>query len=146
MSDICIVTMNGRLVRDPELRYSQAGTAVCRFSLANSQYQGAGKEDYVSFLDVVAFGRRAEVIAEHCKKGAPLLVTGTIKQERWKDQEGNAKSRISVILSGFQFMGGSKPGGSQPQAKEEDPYADIPGVQVNLPPEENPFSDDDIPF
>src|SRR6266536_1149904 len=94
------VILAGNLTRDPELRYTPKGTAVAKIGLAiNRQWKdesGAQKEE-VTFVDVDAFGRQAEVISQYLKKGRPILVEGRLKFEQWDDkQTGQKKSRLGV--------------------------------------------------
>lgn len=121
----------GNLVRDPELKYIPSGTAVCEFALAiNRRWKGQNGEqkEEVSFLDCVAWGRTAEVIAEHVKKGNPLLVEGYLKQERWEDQSGNNRSRVRITVERMQFLGSKRDNGgaaapeAEPAAGEDSPF------------------------
>src|SRR5678816_4951609 len=80
------VILAGNLTRDPELRYTPKGTAVAKIGLAmNRQWKdetGQQKEE-VTFVDVDAFGRQAEVISQYLKKGRPILVEGRLKLDQW---------------------------------------------------------------
>lgn len=124
------VVLAGNLTRDPELKYLPSGTAVCEFALAiNRKWKGQNGEqkEEVSFLDCQAWGRTAEVIAEHVKKGNPLLVSGYLKQERWEDQSGNHRSKVKVNVERMQFLGQKKDNGGQaaPEAQaseDETPF------------------------
>src|SRR5213592_732390 len=88
------VIIAGNLTRDPEMRYTPKGTAVAGFGLAiNRKWKtetGEMKEE-VTFVDVDAFGRQAEVIAQYMKKGRPLLVEGRLRYETWDDKQTNQK-------------------------------------------------------
>src|SRR6516162_6387584 len=103
------VILAGNLTRDPELRYTPKGTAVARITLAvNRTYtagEGGEKKEEVSFVDVDAFGRQAEVISQYMKKGRPLLVEGRLKQDTWEDKNTHQKqSKLRVVLEGFSFI------------------------------------------
>lgn len=101
-------TIVGNLTRDPELRYTPQGSAVCEFAVAiNRKWkdkQGDVKEA-VDFIDVVAWNRTAEVAAEYLKKGRPVLVSGRLTQDRWEDQSGQKRSRVRVTAQVIQFLG-----------------------------------------
>lgn len=102
------VILMGNLTRDPELRVTPKGTAVCQLGLAvNSTYkdkEGNTKED-VTFVDVDVFGRQAEVIAKYMAKGRPILIEGRLKLDSWESKEGDKRSKLKVILENFQFVG-----------------------------------------
>lgn len=142
MSDINRVVLVGRITKDPELRYTQSETAVTSFSIANNKTwsKNGEKQEQTSFFNCTAWGKVAEIIAEHCKKGARIGVEGRLNQSTWQDNDGNKKSKIDVTVENFQFLDGKRDqehsgNGNNEQAPS---FNDIPA--------ENPFSDDDIPF
>lgn len=110
MSSFNKVILLGNLTRDPELRVTPKGTAICQFSIAvNRQFKdesGNAREE-VSFIDVEAWGRQGETIAKYCTKGRPLFVEGRLRLDQWEDKtSGQKRSRLKVVLEGFQFVGG----------------------------------------
>ncbi|MBE7466714.1 MAG: single-stranded DNA-binding protein [Planctomycetes bacterium] len=112
MPVVNLVVIAGNLTRDPELKYLQNGTAVCDLSLALSRKyrdaQGEVKEE-VSFIDVTAFGKTAELASQYLAKGRPVLFEGSLKQERWDDKEtGQKRSKLKVVAQRMQFLGGPK--------------------------------------
>lgn len=113
------VIIMGNLTKDPEMRLTQNGTHVANFSLAvNSRY---GEKEEVSFFDVVAFGKTAELIETYMKKGNPLLVEGTLRQNRWEDH-GSKRSRVEIMASKISFVGS----GSKEHGKDV-PESSLPG-------------------
>jgi len=102
------VILAGNLTRDPELRYTPKGTAVCRFGLAinrNWTSETGEKKEEVTFVDIDAFGRQAEVVAQYMKKGRPIMIEGRLKLDTWEDKQTNQKrSRLGVVLESFQFL------------------------------------------
>lgn len=115
------VIIMGNLCRDPELKYLDSGTAVCNFSVAvNRTWKKDGeKKEEVSFIDVTAWARTAEVIAEYFAKGDPIMVEGHLKQESWDDREtGVKRSKLKVIAEAFQFIGGKRDREEAPAAEE----------------------------
>ena len=103
------VILMGNLTRDPELRYTPRGTPVVRFGLAVNRTwrdeSGQSVND-VLFVDVDAFGSQAEVINQYLRKGNPLFLEGRLKLDTWEDkQTGQRRSRMSVVLESFQFIG-----------------------------------------
>ena len=126
------VVLVGNLTRDPELRYTPGGTAVCDFTVAvNEKWtsKDGEKKESVSFIDCTVWQKDAEIFAKYMKKGRPVLVDGKLKQETWTDEKTDQKrSRIKVQVQNFQFLG-SKDGGGKPSVDEEDggpPPEDIP--------------------
>jgi len=109
------VILMGNLTRDPEMRYTPKGTAVARLGLAvNRRYtteSGEAKEE-VTFVDVDAWGKQAEVIAQYCRKGSSLLVEGRLRLDQWDDKAtGQKRSKLGVVLEGFQFVGARREDG-----------------------------------
>lgn len=101
----------GNFTRDPEMKYLPTNnTAVTSFGLAiNRKWKGKdGKPDgeEVTFLDLEAFGRTAEVINQYFKKGAAIFVEGRLKLDQWTDKEGQKRSKLKVIVESFEFLGG----------------------------------------
>jgi single-strand DNA-binding protein len=103
------VILMGNLTRDPELRYLPNNTAVCEFGLAvDRRYRdrdGNQKEE-VCFVDISAFGRPGEVINQYMSKGRPILVEGRLRLDTWTGQDGGKRSKHSVVVDNFQFVGG----------------------------------------
>src|SRR6266550_5549829 len=108
MANFNKVILAGNLTRDPELRYTPKGTAIAKLGLAiNRTWKtetGETKEE-VTFVDVDAFGRQAEVIGQYMKKGRPFLVEGRLKLDQWEDKNTHQKqSKLKVVLEGFSFI------------------------------------------
>jgi len=140
MADFNRVILLGRLTRDPELRYTGGGTAVCNMSIAvNRRVKKNDRwEEQANFFDIVVFGKVAENSAEYLAKGRPILVEGELQQRRWEAQDGQRRSKIEVLANNVQFLGG--PGeGNRGQSGGSKSGAD----NSSGPP---PIEDDDIPF
>lgn len=108
------VLLLGNLTRDPQLKYLPSQMAVVDFGLAcNRKFRTANGEDReeVTFVDVTAFGKQAEVINQYCTKGKPLFIEGRLKYDSWEDKNGGGKrSRLTVVIENFQFIGGRQDG------------------------------------
>src|ERR1051326_914104 len=154
MANFNKVILAGNLTRDPEVRYTPKGMAIAKFGLAINRTwkneSGETKEE-VTFVDVDAFGRTAEVISQYLKKGRPILVEGRLRLDQWDDkQTGQKRSKLGVVLETFQFLDSGRGGdgagagqGSRPAAaggSASAPVAEPAGVEAP-PPEE-----DDVPF
>ena len=111
--DMNTVNIIGRLTRDPEIKTSQSGNAICNLSIAVNGYK---KED-VSFFDVVIFGKAAENVGKYLKKGSQAGITGHLSQSRFQRKDGSKGSAVNIIASSVQFIGG-KSGGDQYERKE----------------------------
>ena len=153
------VIIAGNLTRDPELRYTPSGLAIAKFGLAinrRTKDQNGEQKEEVTFVDVDAFGKQAELIGQYVKKGNPLLVEGRLRLDTWEDkQTQQKKSRLGVVLEGMTFLGsGTREGGDfgssgapsgSPSAR---PAARPP---TSTPPPSNsgeamPAEEDDVPF
>lgn len=110
MSSYNRVVLVGHLTRDPELNFTaNSGKAVCEVGLAvNERYR---KDDQwieeVTFVDVTFWGKTAEVLAEYCSKGTPLLVEGKLQLNTWK-KDGQKRSKLRVIAQQMRMLGGPK--------------------------------------
>ena len=156
MANFNRVILAGNLTRDPELRYTPKGTAIARIGMAiNRSWKTETGEtkDEVTFVDVDAFGRQAEVIAQYVKKGRPLLVEGRLRLDQWEDKNTHQKqSKLKVVLEGFSFLdsrgGESGSGGEPPRPRPAQSTA--PAAATAAPdtgePEPAPPEDDDVPF
>ena len=100
------VILIGNLTRDPELRYTPNGQAVCDFSIAvNRRYTVNGQErDEVCFIDIVAWSKQAESCGKYLKKGSPVFVEGRLRNDTWEDRDGRKRSRLRVTADRVQFM------------------------------------------
>jgi single-strand DNA-binding protein len=103
------VMLMGNLTRDPQPRQLPSGTNICEFGLATNRVfkTPAGEERQETvFVDCTCFGRTGEVIAEFCRKGRPIFIEGRLHFETWEDGSGNRRSKLTVIVENFQFVGG----------------------------------------
>nr|HPJ73168.1 single-stranded DNA-binding protein [bacterium] len=141
--------------RDPEVRYTPQGTAVCSFGLAvNHTYRsrdGEPRED-VCFIEIETWGRQAENCGQYLKKGSPVLVEGRLKYHTWESQDGQKRSRHKVTALRVQFLSaGSGPGPKSgddypaPPTMHDEVYPDD-GTGYTPPPGMAPDGGDDIPF
>lgn len=158
MANFNKVYLIGNLTRDPELRVTPKGTAICQFGLAvNRQFKdesGAMRDD-TTFVDIEAWGKQGETISKYCQKGRPLFVEGRLKLDQWEDKtSGQKRSKMKVVLENFQFLGsGQRDGGSGGGGSEFDQSA--PSPERHSPPPRasggaRPAStenlDEDVPF
>ena len=168
------IVIIGRLVRDPEIRYTPSGTAVCKFSIANGETIKQNNEwkDYTNFFDVVVFGNQAINCEKYLKKGSKISVVGSIKQNRWEDKTTNQqRSKIDIQCREIQFLSSANEGNSNNNqqntndtsknktstapAKKDPKESSLYNDQIDDPWGNNdmpeaiewpPSGDDDIPF
>jgi single-strand DNA-binding protein len=115
MANVNRVILIGNLTRDPALKYLPSQMAVAEFGLAiNHKYKtasGESRED-VCFVDCTAFGKAGEIINQYCTKGKQLYIEGRLKFDTWEDKQGGGKrSKHTVVVENFQFLGGRDGGG-----------------------------------
>jgi len=154
MANFNKVILAGNLTRDPELRYTPKGTAIARIGMAiNRSWKSETGEtrEEVTFVDVDAFGRQAEVIAQYMKKGRPFLVEGRLKLDQWEDKNTHQKqSKLRVVLESFSFLDSNRGDGAAPsEGPRTRPAAAAPAAgEAPAPPETDAPApeDDDVPF
>jgi len=109
------VILLGNLTRDPEVRYTPKGSAVCDLGIAvNRVYttDSGEKREEVTFVEVVLWARLAEIAGEYLKKGRPVFIEGRLQMDTWDDkQTGQKRSRLRVVGESMQLLGG-RPGGA----------------------------------
>jgi single-strand DNA-binding protein len=150
-NDINRVYLIGRLTKDPDLRYTQGGTSIASFTVANNRTYTAQNErkEQVSFFNCIAWGKPGEVIAQYVKKGQRIALEGRLQQRSWQDQSGQKRSTVEVVVENFQFI--------DAKGKESGDFANqtVPDEAQSAPAPFEPqfqessqqhFSDDDIPF
>ena len=119
MPNLNSVMLMGNMTRDPEVKYLPSGMAIADVSIAVNRTwksESGEKKEEVTFVGCTAFGRTAEVIAEYFKKGNPIFIQGRLKQESWDDKTtGKKQTKTKVVIESFEFIGGDKKSGAQPQ-------------------------------
>ena len=144
MANLNKVLLLGNVTRDPEVRYTPKGSAVCDLGIAvNRAYttDSGEKREEVTFVDVTLWGRTAEVASEYLKKGRPIFIEGRLQMDTWDDkQTGQKRTRLRVVAENMQLLG-SRPAGG----------ADVTGEtrQTSAPPKKSAAAEpdeDEIPF
>jgi len=149
-NDINRVILVGRLTRDPELKSTNSGSYLCRFTLASNrtifQKDGENKEE-VGFFDCVAWGKLAEVISKYSQKGRRVGVDGSLRFSAWDNAEGKRQSKVEVFVENFQFLDAKGPADSTGQAAAMAPQqTHTPERSDNFPENFSEPFNDDIPF
>ena len=155
------VFLIGNLTRDPELRVTPKGTAICQFGLAvNRQFkdESGATRDETTFIYIEAWGQQGELVAKYLSKGSPAMVEGRLKLDQWEDkQSGQKRSKLKVVLDNVQFLStrggpGAPPsaggqGGSGDDVDQTSPERNSPPQRSSAPrPPAAGNIDEDVPF
>ena len=141
------VYLMGNLTRDPEVRTTPSGLKIAKLGLAvNRRYKTRENEtkEETTYVDIDAFGAQAEVLEKYCQKGSPLFIEGRLRLEQWQNSNGENRSKLSIVLENFQFIGGrgdsasSESNGSYGNTSETPSTGESTGGNFE--------EDDDIPF
>ncbi|MGY4826948.1 single-stranded DNA-binding protein [Sphaerotilaceae bacterium SBD11-9] len=115
MASINKVILIGNLGRDPEVRYSPNGSAICNVTIATSRNwkdkNSGEKMEETEWHRVVFFDRLAEIAGEYLKKGRPVYVEGRLKTRKWTDKDGVEKYTTEIMADNMQLLGGRDGGG-----------------------------------
>ena len=145
MAAINRVVLVGNLTRDPELRHTPSGTAVCNLRLAvNTRRKDETGQwvDKPNYFDITVWGNQGERCAQYLSKGRPVGVDGRLEWREWETPEGNKRQAVDVVADTVQFLGGRGDGegggggGYFPADATPTPAGDFPTSPT----------DDDIPF
>jgi single-strand DNA-binding protein len=147
MANINRVVLVGNLTKDPELRHTPSGTAVCKLRLAvntRQKDQASGEwGDKPNYFDVTVWGNQGESCAQYLAKGRPVAVDGRLDWREWEDsQSGQKRQAVEIIADSVQFLGsrGESEGG------QYIPSSDVSADQSDFVRAGAANADDDIPF
>jgi single-strand DNA-binding protein len=152
MANLNRVLLIGNLTRDPEVRYTPKGTAVADIGMAINRVipsdEGERREE-VTYVDVVLWGRLAEIAEQYLKKGRPVFIEGRLQLDSWDDkQTGQKRSRLRVVAENMQLLGsrGETEGGSTPAGGQQRRTAPPPQQRSTPKDPDLDTEPDDIPF
>jgi single-strand DNA-binding protein len=139
MADLRLPSLNrvliaGRLTRDPELRYTPSGTAVCNLRLASGRrYKDRSGEwqDDSTFVSVVTWSRTAENCGEYLKKGSAVLVEGRLQSRSWETEDGQKRSVVEINALRVEFL--DRVGGSTEVQPSEGTASDSSAEGEDIP-------------
>ena len=152
------VILLGNLGKDPEVKYTQSGMAIARFSLATTERakdKDGNWQDKTEWHNLVAFGRTAEVAGEYLKKGRTIYIEGALRTSSWDDKEsGQKKYKTEVIVNDLVMVGGQRDGGegggysgSRGGARSGNNFDQrAPEHEESQAPASETITDEDIPF
>ncbi|MFH2046908.1 MAG: single-stranded DNA-binding protein [Pseudomonadota bacterium] len=145
MSGLNKVMLIGRLGKDPEIRYTNAGVAIANFTIATSEdwkdKASGEKKERTEWHRIVAFGKLGEICGEYLSKGKQIYIEGRLQTRAWDDKDGNKRYTTEIVASDMQFLD-RKDSGDSPRKDFNNDAMDrgAPG------PMHNNAQDDDIPF
>jgi single-strand DNA-binding protein len=151
------VVLTGNLTRDPELRSTNTGTAVCSLRVAcNTRRRNAATgdwEDKPNFFDVTVWGAQGENCSRFLSKGRPVAIDGRLEWREWEDQNGNKRQNVEIIAESVQFLGSRDDAGMGGGGNGFTARSDVPADTRDFEPAGAPSGgsntsagDDDIPF
>ena len=156
MASLNKVMLIGNLTRDPEVRYTPKGSAVCDLAIAVNRTYATDSGEKVQetiYVDVVVWARLAEVAGQYLKKGSSAYIEGRLQMDTWEDkQTGQKRSKLGVVLESFSFLdsgagrgaeGGAPAAAAAPRPRPAAPAATEAPSGDDSPP---PPSEDDVPF
>lgn len=133
------VILVGRLTRDPEVRYTDSGTSIARFSLAvDRKYKREGEAE-ADFLNCTAFGKQAEFCEKYLKQGTKMVVVGRIQNNNYTDKDGQKVYSIQIMVDELEFAESKNASASQTSARPDpstagDGFMNIPeGLEDEVP-------------
>jgi single-strand DNA-binding protein len=139
------VILLGNLTRDPEVRYTPKGSAVCDLGIAvNRAYttDSGERREEVTYVDVVLWARLAEIAGEYLKKGRPVFIEGRLQLDSWDDkQTGQKRTKLRIVGETMQLLGGRPTGAAADSAGESRQATAPPKQSAPAEPDE-----DEIPF
>ncbi|MFY9609008.1 MAG: single-stranded DNA-binding protein [Blastocatellia bacterium] len=139
------VILVGYLGRDPELRYTPEGTAVCNFSMATTERRKAKSgefQDVTTWFRVTLWRRQAEVASQYLSKGRQVYIEGRLSLTEYQDRDGNTRTSLEVQGSDIQFIGsrGEESGSREPRTEAS------ASASAAAPAPDAAVTEDDIPF
>ena len=141
MASVNKVMLMGNLTRDPELRHTSSGQAVCNFSMAMNRHfktkEGEKKEE-TTFMRITVWGTQGENCAKYLSKGRSAFVEGRLDSRTWEDDDGNKRSTVDVVAESVQFLGGPRDDSDSESSSSDEKPAKGKGKKGK--------KKDDIPF
>lgn len=138
-----VIIVQGRIVKKPEMRVTQSGTSVASFTLAvERDYAAQGRDRETDFIDVNAWGQKAEFAEKYLDKGSMVIVSGRLQIRNWTDKDGNKRRSAEIVADHIYFSGSKQTDGvTKASGTTSAPATDIPEGFTML--DEN---SDDLPF
>lgn len=150
MASVNKVIVIGNLGRDPEVRYTPSGSAVCNVSVAttrNWKSKEGERQEETEWHRVVFYDRLAEIAGEYLKKGRPVYIEGRLRTRKWTDKEGKEQYTTEIIAEQMQMLGGREEShGEESRAPATKTHGERAGGPKNRPSTGFDDMDDSILF
>ncbi len=104
MFNYTAATIEGNVTRDPVMRTTKTGKAICTFSIAVNHYTSPDTPPRVSYIDIETWEKLAEMCGKNIIKGKKIMVIGTLKQDRWEGKDGKTQSKIKLVGKEVRFL------------------------------------------
>jgi single-strand DNA-binding protein len=143
------VIVVGNLGRDPELRYTPQGTAVCNFSVATSEKKrdkGGELQEVTTWFRVTTWNKNAENASKYLTKGRPVYVEGRLRIEEWTDRDGKNRYTLEVNATDLHFIGSGQNDNMSADSNTENDFNQSNDFQAGTAPSASVPDDEDIPF
>lgn len=142
------VQLIGNVTRDPELKYTPSGSAVCTLSVATNRDwkdESGKKVEEVEFHRIVAWSKLAEICGQYLKKGSKVYIEGRLQTRKWQTKEGEDRYTTEIVANEMMMLDskGSTSEYTEPQEEETQEAPKEAKIEVE---ESQDHSDDDIPF
>jgi len=135
----------GYLGKDPELRYTPNGNAVCNFSVATTEKRG--DQETTTWFKISAWGRQGELCNEYLAKGRQVYVEGRVRMEEYTDRDGNKRSSLEVNATDVRFLGPRNGGGDEYEApSREDSQGRREALKTPTEIAQRALDGDEVPF
>ena len=155
MANLNKVMLIGRLGQDPEIRYTQSGSAVANATIATNDYwtdKQGGKQERTEWHSLVLWGKLADLAQSYLKKGSQVYVEGRMQTRDWEDQQGQKHYKTEVVVTTMQFLdakmsdnGSNTEYSTAPAAPQSNPTPTAPAESKSAP-QGDDYIKDDIPF
>ena len=149
------VVMTGNLTRDPELRHTNTGTAVCSLRIAcntRRKDESGNWTDKPNYFDVTVWGAQGENCAQYLSKGRPVAIDGRLEWREWETPDGQKRQAVEIVADAVQFLGSREEGPMGGGSNGFTPHSDVPADTSDFAPQPvggrggDVAADDDIPF
>ena len=155
MANLNKVMLIGRLGQDPEIRYTQSGSAVANVTIATNDYwtdKQGGKQERTEWHSLVLWGKLADLAQSYLKKGSQVYVEGRLQTRDWEDQQGQKHYKTEVVVTTMQFLDSKMADSSSnteysatAAAPQSNPAQNAP-AEANAAQQGDDYIKDDIPF
>lgn len=145
------ISVIGNLGKDPEVRFTQGGSAVCnmRIGVTERRKEGESYKDHTEWFSIICFGKTAELAGQYLKKGRQIYAEGRLQVRTWEDREKLTRTSVEIVANQILFLGSAKGSEDSFSASPTQSFAQNSSPSFSnssMPSPEDFGSDDDLPF